>query len=121
GDLPVGSGFPAGNGSGELVDALVEGRDAAHVESNARKVAVPSAQLRGYTFDGDFDERRRAHFACLGIKAKQATAGCDFPLLGQMPGKDAGSAPNNTATPSAGMEDCVRAPRHNATPSPRGS
>ena len=119
GDLVIGAGFAARNAARELVDALVEQRDALPVERDLGEVGVAAAQRAGDGLRSGRNHRRRAHVARFGKEAEQAAAGVQLARLGQLHGDDPGIAPDDAATPYTGVEDRVTAPRHNATP-PQG-
>ena len=78
----IGAGFAARDGAGKLVDALVEGGDAGHVERDVGKIAGFAAQQRDDAFDRDFDIQRRALLARLGIELEQPPPGFDLAGFG---------------------------------------
>ena len=120
GDLVIGAGLAARNGAGELVDALVEGGNAGHVERDVGKVALAAAQQRDDALDRDLDIRRRAKFAGLRIELEQPPPRVDLAGLRELHAHDAEIAPCDAAAADPRIENCVPTPRH-TPPTPAGS
>ncbi len=74
-----------------------------------------AAQQRDNALDRDFDIRRRAQFAGVGIEPKQALAGFDLARLGKLHADDPGMAPCDAAPAQTRIEYRVPTPRHYAT------
>ena len=119
GDLVIGAGFAARNGAGELIDALVEGVNAAHVERDFGKIGVAAAQHSCDAFDGDFGIQRRALLVGFRIEAEQPAPGIDLARFGKLHADDAIVAPCDAASADRGVKNRVPIPRHDAT-QPRG-
>src|SRR6185437_5074183 len=104
--------LPARDLAGERVDALVEGRDAGHVEGDVEKVAIAAAQQRCDSFDRDLGVQRWAKFAGVGIELEQPPPGVDFAGFGKLHANDAGWTPCDAATADPRVEYGVPKPRH---------
>ena len=115
-DFAVSAGFAAWNGARELVNALIEGVYAGHIECNAGEIAGLAAQHRGNAFDRNFDTPRRTEFAGVRIETEQSPSCFDFPRLRQLHPENAKIAPCDAASADAGIEYCVAVPRHAASP-----
>src|ERR1700730_1407317 len=109
-DFTIRTGFPAGDGARQLVNALVEDMNAAGVEGNVQKIACLAAQQRDDAVDRDFGIHRRTGFARLGVELIYPPSGIDLACLGQMHGDDAGIAPNDAATADSRIEYGVATP-----------
>ena len=118
GQFIIGAGFAARNNASELVNTLIEGRDAGHVERHVGELAGAAPQLRGNALDRDLHHRRRTLLVRLRIKAEKTPQGLDFPRLRQLHADDAGLAPHDAATADAGVKDCVTTP-HQRCPNPK--
>jgi hypothetical protein len=99
----------------ELVNALIEGVDAAHVECDVGEIGSLAAQQRHYAVDRDFDIQRRTEFAGVGILAQHSPPGFDLPRFRELHADNAAIAPCDAASADSGIENGVPTPRHYAT------
>ena len=114
-DFAIGAGFAARNRARELVNPLIEGVNAAHVERDVGEIGRLAAQQRDNALDRDFDIQRRAQFAGVGILAQQPPAGFDLARFGQLHADNAEMAPCDAASADPRVEYGVPTPRHYAT------
>ena len=115
GDFAIGAGFAARDGPRLLVNPLIEGGDAGHIEGDVGKIGRLAAQQRHDALDRDLDIQRRALFAGVGMELIQPPSGFDLARLGQLHADDAGMAPCDAASADHRIENAVPTPRHYAT------
>jgi hypothetical protein len=115
-DFIIGEGLPTRNPLRNLVDALIENVNAAHVERHIGEVTHFSAQQRDNALDRAFRVRRRARFTGVGLKLKQPLAGFDLARLRKLHADNAGVTPRDAAPANGRVKYRVRPPRHTHPP-----